>query len=145
MRLISLFIVLKYEAPHPKFSHAFWIGNYRKMDWREPEMILKVGEWSRYISQLWASSDTSHWGLFATIPEFFFGSYYFWINSLPIWILIWIHYYLLNGTGWDWHLNNSFWIQNIPDVAINNINIWFLTHNTLSDQEKLDLIVLLIA
>ena len=36
--------VLKYKAPHPKFSHAFWIGNYQKMDSREPEMILKVGE-----------------------------------------------------------------------------------------------------
>ena len=100
--------VPKYKAPHPKFSHAFWIGNYQKMDWREPEMILKVGEWSRYISQLRASnsivsfgnetwsedliiltlheSDTSHWGLFATITEFFFGSCYFWNISLPkIW------------------------------------------------------------
>ena len=61
------------------------------------------------------------------------------------WILIWIHYYLLNGTGLDWHLNNSFWIQNIPNVATNNFEIWFLTHNVLSDQGKLDLIVLLIA
>ena len=52
---------------------------------------------------------------------------------------------LLNGTGWDWHLNNSFWIQNIPNLATNNINIWFLSHNTLSDQEKLGLIVLIIA
>ena len=41
-------------------------------------------------------------------------------------------------------MNNSFWIQNIPNNATNNINIWFLTHNTLSDQGKLDLIVLLI-
>ena len=49
------------------------------------------------------------------------------------------------GTGSDQHLNNFFWIQNIPNVATNNINIWFLTHNTFSDEEKLDLIVLLIA
>ena len=35
--------------------------------------------------------------------------------------------------------------QNIPNVATNNINIWFLTHNASSDQGKLDLIVLLIA
>ena len=42
-------------------------------------------------------------------------------------------------------MNNSFWIQNIPNIATNNINIWFLTHNALSDQGKLDLIVLLIA
>ena len=34
--------VLKYKAPHPKFSHAFWIGNHQKMEWRKPEMILKV-------------------------------------------------------------------------------------------------------
>ena len=44
-----------------------------------------------------------------------------------------------------WHLNNSFWIQNIPNVVTNNINISFLTHNASSDQGKLDLIVLLIA
>ena len=40
---------------------------------------------------------------------------------------------------WNWMR------QNIPNVATNNINIWFLTHNTFSDEEKLDLIVLLIA
>ena len=56
----------------------------------------------------------------------------------PFWILIRTHYYLLNGIGLDWHLNNSFWIQNIPNVPTNNINIWFLTHNSLSDQSKLD-------
>ena len=43
------------------------------------------------------------------------------------------------------HLNNSVWIQNISNIATNNINIWFLIHNALCDQEKLDLIVLLIA
>ena len=62
----------------------------------------------------------------------------------PFWILIWIHYYLLNGTGWEWHLNNSFWMQKISNAATNNINIWFLTHNTLSDRRKLDLTVLLL-
>ena len=36
-------------------------------------------------------------------------------------------------------------MQKISNVETNNINIWFLTHNTLSDQGKLDLIVLLIA
>ena len=41
-------------------------------------------------------------------------------------------------TGWDWHLNNFFWIQNMLNVTTNNINIWFLTHNALSDQEQLD-------
>ena len=45
----------------------------------------------------------------------------------------------------DNRITNSFWIENIPKNANNKINIWFLTHNTLSDQEKLDLIVLLIA
>ena len=50
-----------------------------------------------------------------------------------------------NGIGLDWHLNNSFWIENIPNVTTNNINIWFLTHNVLSDQRKLDLIALLTA
>ena len=40
---------------------------------------------------------------------------------------------------WNWMR------QNIPNVATNNINIWLLTHNTFSDEEKLDLIVLLIA
>ena len=49
------------------------------------------------------------------------------------------------GIGLDWHLNNSFWIQNISNVATSNINIWFLTHIALSDQRKLDLIVLLTA
>ena len=44
----------------------------------------------------------------------------------------------------DTWMINSFWIQNILDVATNNINIWFLTHNTLSEHEKLDVIVLLI-
>ena len=39
----------------------------------------------------------------------------------------------------------TFWIQNIPNVATNDINIWFLTHNALCDQGKLNLIVLLIA
>ena len=39
---------------------------------------------------------------------------------------------------WNWMR------QNVPNVATNTINIWFLTHNTFSDQEKLDLIVLLI-
>ena len=34
----------QYKNPHPKFSHVFWIGNSQKMDWREPEMILKVGK-----------------------------------------------------------------------------------------------------
>ena len=53
--------------------------------------------------------------------------------------------YLLNGIGLHWHLNNSFWIQKISNVATNNINIWFLTYNALSDLGKLDLIVLLIA
>ena len=42
-------------------------------------------------------------------------------------------------------MNNSFWIQKLSNVATKNINIWFLSHNPLSDQEKLDLIVLLIA
>ena len=37
----------------------------------------------------------------------------------------------------DTWMINSFWIQNI-------LNVWFLTHNTLSDHEKLDVIVLLI-
>ena len=35
--------------------------------------------------------------------------------------------------------------QNVPNVATNNINIWFLTHNAFSDQKKLDFTVLLIA
>ena len=40
---------------------------------------------------------------------------------------------------WNWMR------QNIPNVATSNINICFLTHNTFSDQEILDFIVLLIA
>ena len=52
----------------------------------------------------------------------------------PFWILIWIHYYLSNGIGLDWHLNNSFWVQNIPNVATNNINIWFFTVEYLGCQ-----------
>ena len=42
-------------------------------------------------------------------------------------------------------MSNSFWMQKISNVATNNININILTHNALSDQGKLDLIVLLIA
>ena len=40
---------------------------------------------------------------------------------------------------WNWMR------QNVPNVATNNINIWFLTHNAFSDQKKLDFTVLLIA
>ena len=56
-----------------------------------------------------------------------------------------MHYHLLRGTGLDWHLNNSCWIQKIHNFTTNNINAWFLARNALSDQGKLDLIVLLIA
>ena len=28
-------------------------------------------------------------------------------NEKPFWILIWIHYYLLNGIGLDWHLRTT--------------------------------------
>ena len=63
----------------------------------------------------------------------------------PSWILVLIYYYLINGIGLDWNLNNSFWLQHIPNAAVNKINIRFLAHNALSDQRKLDLTVLLIA
>ena len=54
--------VPKYKAPHPKFSHTFWIGNYQNMEWREPETILKFGEWRRYISQQGVSNSIVSFG-----------------------------------------------------------------------------------
>ena len=42
--------------------------------------------------------------------------------------------------GLDLDLNNSCWIQRIPNFATNNINIWFFTRYRLSDVGKLDLI-----
>ena len=54
--------VLQYKAPHLKFLHVFWLGNYQKMDWREPEMIVKVGKWSRYISRVQASNNIVSFG-----------------------------------------------------------------------------------
>ena len=36
-------------------------------------------------------------------------------------------------------------MQNIPNVATSNINIWFLMYSALSEQRKLDLIESLVA
>ena len=57
------------------------------------------------------------------------------------------HWATILGTDLDslLHFKWNWMRQDIPNVATNNINIWFLTHNTFSDEEKLDLIVLLIA
>ena len=57
------------------------------------------------------------------------------------WKLIWIYCYLLNRIRLDLELHHS----NLTDFATNNSNVWFFKHHTLSDLEKLDLIVLQIA
>ena len=48
----------------------------------------------------------------------------------PFNIMIWIYYYLLNGIKLALDLDNSCWIQIIPNFATNKINIWFFTHQT---------------
>ena len=60
--MLGLHGALQYKAAHLKFLHVFWIDNYQKMDWREPEMIVKVGEWSRYTSQVRASNNIVSFG-----------------------------------------------------------------------------------
>ena len=48
--------------------------------------------------------------------------------DMPLNNTFWIHYYLLHGTGLDFHRNNSCWIQQIPNFTTNNIII--LVFNT---------------
>ena len=51
-----------------------------------------------------------------------------------VWIIIWIHYYLSNGTILDFDLEKSCWVGKMPNFATNNINIWlfiwFFRHQT---------------
>ena len=54
------------------------------------------------------------------------------------WKLIWIYCYLLNITL-------ILYKKYLTDIATNNSNVWFFKHQTLSELEKLDLIVLQIA
>ena len=60
------------------------------------------------------------------------------------WIMIWIYYYLSKGIRLDLDLNNSCWIRKIPKFATNNITIWFFTHQTWYDLEKLNLLNLIV-
>ena len=46
----------------------------------------------------------------------------------PFWIMILVYYYLLNGIRLESSLDSSCWIQKIPNLTTNNINIWFFTH-----------------
>ena len=41
-----------------------------------------------------------------------------------------------NGTGLDWHLNNSWWTQKIPNFATKINNIWFFTYNILNQSKS---------
>ena len=62
------------------------------------------------------------------------------------WKLIWIYCYLLNRIGLDLELHNSNLVQKyLTDIATNNSNVWFFKRHTLSDIEKLILIVFQIA
>ena len=58
--------------------------------------------------------------------------------------MIWVYYYLVNGIILDLHFDNFCWIGKIPNIATNNINIWFFTQQTVSPAEielvKLDCI-----
>ena len=54
------------------------------------------------------------------------------------WTLIWIYYYLLNGTGLALVLDNSCWIP--KNNANNNINICFFTHINYPKEIGLDLV-----
>ena len=69
--------------------------------------------------------------------QYFYSSYKFLFIIIDrkrlgqqFWMKIWIYCYLLNGIRLELDLDNFCWIQEIPNFATNNMNIWLFTHQT---------------
>ena len=109
------------KAPYHKFSRAFWIGHYQKMDWREPKMILKVGDWSRYISQPQASNSIVSFGNEPWSEDLIiFNSTWVWPKPLrPIyghyWVFLWwlllLKYFISKNLVWRGMLIPNFGVS----------------------------------
>ena len=65
-------------------------------------------------------------------------------NSLDYLFGYWFRFIItFYRAGLDLDLDNSCWIEKIPNLGANNIEMWFFAHYTLMYHGKLDLIALL--